>query len=112
MEFKYLLYALSLCSFYNTDCMHNYRFNYYCRHHYYYHHPHHYHDPHHHHDHRFCMMQRKYQNAFDEVFLTQYAAVHRLETNKLRNVAKFFAHLLGTIYVFVCVYICIYMSIG
>lgn len=41
------------------------------------------------------MMQRKYQNAFDEVFLTQYAAVHRLETNKLRNVAKFFAHLLG-----------------
>lgn len=45
---------------------------------------------------RFCMMQRKYQMAFDEVFLTQYAAVHRLETNKLRNVAKFFSHLLGT----------------
>ena len=34
--------------------------------------------------------------AFDEVFLTQYQSVHRLETNKLRNVAKFFAHLLGT----------------
>ena len=44
---------------------------------------------------RFCMMQRKYQNAFDEVFQTQYQSVHRLETNKLRNVAKFFAHLLG-----------------
>jgi len=26
----------------------------------------------------------------------QYSMIHRLETNKLRNVAKFFAHLLGT----------------
>ena len=42
------------------------------------------------------LSQRKYQMAFDEVFLTQYQSVHRLETNKLRNVAKFFAHLLGT----------------
>lgn len=41
-------------------------------------------------------IQRKYQMAFDEVFATQYSSVHRLETNKLRNVAKFFAHLLGT----------------
>jgi len=45
---------------------------------------------------RFCMMHRKYQIAFDGVFLTQYTTVHRLETNKLRNQAKFFAHLLAT----------------
>jgi pre-mRNA-splicing factor CWC22 len=45
---------------------------------------------------RFCMMHIKYQNAFDDVFLQQYNTIHRLETNKLRNVAKFFSHLLGT----------------
>lgn len=31
-----------------------------------------------------------------QAFATQYATIHRLETNKLRNVAKFFAHLLHT----------------
>ena len=30
------------------------------------------------------------------VFISQYETIHRLETNKLRNVAKFFAHLLFT----------------
>jgi len=45
---------------------------------------------------RFCMMHRKYQDSFDQVFLTQYDTIHRLETNKLRNVAKFMGHLLCT----------------
>ena len=45
---------------------------------------------------RFCMMHRKYQDAFDDSFVSQYQGVHRLETNKLRNLAKFFAHLLAT----------------
>mmetsp|Transcript_21343 Transcript_21343/g.35727 ORF Transcript_21343/g.35727 Transcript_21343/m.35727 type:complete len:602 (-) Transcript_21343:282-2087(-) len=45
---------------------------------------------------RFCMIHYKYQHAFDQVFLTQYETIHRLETNKLRNVAKFMAHLLVT----------------
>jgi pre-mRNA-splicing factor CWC22 len=45
---------------------------------------------------RFCENHRKYQDAFDEVFLNQYNTIHRLETNKLRNLAKFFAHLLAT----------------
>jgi pre-mRNA-splicing factor CWC22 len=45
---------------------------------------------------RFCMIKREYQDAFDECFAEQYALIHRLETNKLRNVAKFFAHLLFT----------------
>lgn len=45
---------------------------------------------------RFCMIKREYQDGFDECFAEQYALIHRLETNKLRNVAKFFAHQLLT----------------
>ncbi|KAL2611804.1 hypothetical protein R1flu_023496 [Riccia fluitans] len=45
---------------------------------------------------RFCMINRVYQENFDQCFVKQYSMIHRLETNKLRNVAKFFAHLLGT----------------
>ena len=43
---------------------------------------------------RFCMIDRAYQEQFDLCFVKQYQSIHRLETNKLRNVAKFFAHLL------------------
>ncbi|KAL5555970.1 hypothetical protein UlMin_038206 [Ulmus minor] len=45
---------------------------------------------------RFCMINKVYQENFDKCFVQQYSMIHRLETNKLRNVAKFFAHLLGT----------------
>ena len=45
---------------------------------------------------RFCFIDQMYAQLFDEVFLKQYSTIHRLETNKLRNVAKFFAHLLST----------------
>eukprot|EP00897_Mesotaenium_endlicherianum_P004531 jgi/Mesen1/4105/ME000216S03356 len=45
---------------------------------------------------RFCQMNKIYQENFDQCFMKQYSMIHRLETNKLRNVAKFFAHLLGT----------------
>jgi pre-mRNA-splicing factor CWC22 len=45
---------------------------------------------------RFCLMKRQYQNAFDETFMNQYNTIHRLETLKLRNVAKFFSHLLAS----------------
>jgi len=45
---------------------------------------------------RFCVMTKAWQEAFDKAFEEQYAMIHRLETNKLRNVAKFFAHLLET----------------
>ena len=34
------------------------------------------------------------QEYFDQCFVKQYQSIHRLETNKLRNVAKLFAHLL------------------
>uniref|UniRef100_A0A3Q7FSF4 MI domain-containing protein n=1 Tax=Solanum lycopersicum TaxID=4081 RepID=A0A3Q7FSF4_SOLLC len=45
---------------------------------------------------RLCMINKVYQKNFDKSFVQQYSRIHRLETNKLRNVAKFFAHLLGT----------------
>ncbi len=45
---------------------------------------------------RFCMLDRKYIEPFQRMFVDQYTNCHRLETNKLRNVAKFFAHLLHT----------------
>ena len=45
---------------------------------------------------RFCMISRAYQDRFEESFGENYATIHRLDTNKLRNVAKFFAHLLHT----------------
>ncbi|XP_075524176.1 LOW QUALITY PROTEIN: uncharacterized protein LOC142556595 [Primulina tabacum] len=45
---------------------------------------------------RLCMMNKVHQQNFEKCFVQQYSTIHRLETNKLRNVAKFFAHLLGT----------------
>ena len=45
---------------------------------------------------RFCQINRIYVGPFEDIFRNSYSTVHRLETNKLRNVAKFFAHLLFT----------------
>jgi pre-mRNA-splicing factor CWC22 len=45
---------------------------------------------------RFCKLKREYSDSFADCFVSQYTTVHRLETNKLRNVAKLFAHLLAT----------------
>ncbi|XP_050419255.1 pre-mRNA-splicing factor CWC22 homolog [Patella vulgata] len=45
---------------------------------------------------RFCQMDKKYVEPFQIIFKEQYETIHRLETSKLRNVAKFFAHLLYT----------------
>ncbi|KAJ9185406.1 hypothetical protein P3X46_005044 [Hevea brasiliensis] len=45
---------------------------------------------------RFCMIDNVYQENFEKCFVQQYSMIHWLETNKLRNMAKFFAHLLGT----------------
>ncbi|MFS7960547.1 putative MIF4G-like, type 3, initiation factor eIF-4 gamma, MA3, MIF4G-like domain superfamily [Helianthus anomalus] len=45
---------------------------------------------------KFCMINRVYQENLEKCFVQQYSMVHRLETSKLRNVAMFFAHLLGT----------------
>lgn len=45
---------------------------------------------------RFCHISRTYQDCFVDAFCQQYDTIHRLETNKLRNVAKLFGHLLET----------------
>ncbi|KAF9626004.1 hypothetical protein IFM89_030658 [Coptis chinensis] len=45
---------------------------------------------------RLCMFNKIHRENFETCFVQQYSSIHQLETNKLRNVAKFFAHLLGT----------------
>ncbi|KAL9958544.1 hypothetical protein ACROYT_G035572 [Oculina patagonica] len=45
---------------------------------------------------RFCQINKVYMEEYIKAFQEQYESIHRLETNKLRNVAKFFAHLLFT----------------
>ena len=45
---------------------------------------------------RFCHLFEVYQEKFAELFASQYESVHRLEQNKLRNLACFFAHLMYT----------------
>ncbi|CRL03319.1 CLUMA_CG016144, isoform A [Clunio marinus] len=43
---------------------------------------------------RFCTINRIYTEKFEEIFKDIYDTTHRLDTNRLRNVSKFFAHLL------------------
>eukprot|EP01083_Nonionella_stella_P063719 165587_1 len=43
---------------------------------------------------RLCKLRSEYEDCFDELFARQYSDAHILDTNKIRNVAKFFAHLL------------------
>jgi hypothetical protein len=45
---------------------------------------------------RFSFIKMDYQMEFEVAFQKQYSLIHRLETNKLRNTAKFFAHLMAT----------------
>lgn len=45
---------------------------------------------------RFCKLNRIWMNNFCEEFTEVYTSIHRYETNRIRNIAKFFAHLLHT----------------
>jgi pre-mRNA-splicing factor CWC22 len=45
---------------------------------------------------RFCVISEIYRLNFEKQFELQYLKIHRLDTNKLRNLAKFFSHLLYT----------------
>ncbi|XP_017859468.1 PREDICTED: pre-mRNA-splicing factor CWC22 homolog isoform X2 [Drosophila arizonae] len=45
---------------------------------------------------RFCSINKIYIPPFEEIFKDTYQTTHRLDTNRLRNVSKFFAHLLFT----------------
>jgi len=42
------------------------------------------------------MIDRKYVEPFEKIFMEQYESCHRLDPTKLRNVSKFFGHLLHT----------------
>ncbi|XP_055004795.1 pre-mRNA-splicing factor CWC22 homolog isoform X3 [Boleophthalmus pectinirostris] len=59
---------------------------------------------------RFCLLKKDYMESFEAIFAEQYETIHRLETNKLRNVARLFAHLLYTDSVPWSVLECIKMS--
>uniref|UniRef100_A0A3B4FT57 Pre-mRNA-splicing factor CWC22 homolog n=1 Tax=Pundamilia nyererei TaxID=303518 RepID=A0A3B4FT57_9CICH len=59
---------------------------------------------------RFCLLKKEYMESFEAIFSEQYDTIHRLETNKLRNVARLFAHLLYTDSVPWSVLECIKMS--
>ena len=37
---------------------------------------------------RLCMIKREYMELFELIFVEMYETIHRLETNRLRNVAK------------------------
>nr|CAH7717687.1 unnamed protein product [Callosobruchus chinensis] len=45
---------------------------------------------------RFCQINKTYIEPFQQIFKDTYATTHRLDANRLRNVSKFFAHLLFT----------------
>jgi len=45
---------------------------------------------------RMCGLRQDFQRIFEELFGKWYTTIHRLETNKLRNVAKLYSHLLFT----------------
>jgi pre-mRNA-splicing factor CWC22 len=45
---------------------------------------------------RFSKLSRPYTAAFEQTFRNYYDTVHRYETNRLRNIARFFGHLLAT----------------
>jgi pre-mRNA-splicing factor CWC22 len=45
---------------------------------------------------RFCQIDKHMSLHFEVLFKTCYETIQRFETNKLRNVAKFFSHLLYT----------------
>ncbi|EST04665.2 Initiation factor eIF-4 gamma, MA3 [Kalmanozyma brasiliensis GHG001] len=45
---------------------------------------------------RFCKLHRKWSDTFAQSFSNYYDTIHRYETNRLRNIARLFGHLLST----------------
>ena len=45
---------------------------------------------------RFARLNRMWTDLFEESFMKYYSTIHRYETNKLRNIARFFGHLLAS----------------
>ncbi|GBE82742.1 hypothetical protein BKA93DRAFT_925890 [Sparassis latifolia] len=45
---------------------------------------------------RFCKLNRVWNECFEQAFENYYTTIHRYETNRLRNIARFFGHLFAT----------------
>lgn len=45
---------------------------------------------------RFCKLNNFWSSSYESCFATYYNTIHRYETNRLRNIARFFGHLLAT----------------
>lgn len=45
---------------------------------------------------RFCKLNRVWTDSFQEAFQKYYDTIHRYETNKLRNIGRFFGHCLAS----------------
>ncbi|OJD12195.1 pre-mRNA-splicing factor cwc22 [Emergomyces pasteurianus Ep9510] len=45
---------------------------------------------------RFAKLNRLWADLFEEAFVKYYDTIHRYETNRLRNIAKFFGHMLSS----------------
>ena len=45
---------------------------------------------------RFAKINRLWNDLFEQQFATTYDTIHRYETNRLRNVARFFGHMFGS----------------
>lgn len=45
---------------------------------------------------RFCKLNRVWCESFEDAFKRYYDTIHRYETNRLRNIARFFGHLFAT----------------
>lgn len=45
---------------------------------------------------RLCKLNRVWMDCFESAFREYYETIHRYETNRLRNIARIFGHLLAT----------------
>ncbi|TFK46341.1 MIF4G-domain-containing protein [Heliocybe sulcata] len=45
---------------------------------------------------RFCKINRVWEECFEQAFANYYNTIHRYETNRLRNIARLFGHLLAS----------------
>ena len=45
---------------------------------------------------RFCKLNRVWNEAFEVAFANYYTTIHRYETNRLRNIGRFFGHLFAS----------------
>ncbi|KAF8177606.1 MIF4G-domain-containing protein [Pholiota molesta] len=45
---------------------------------------------------RFSKLNRVWTDSFEQAFTNYYTTIHRYETNRLRNIARFFGHMMAT----------------